>query len=658
MRTKDDLITLYLHDKLYKNKPTSENVKFEIAPNMLKNSTTLSLEDFATEIAVKGKVSVLCKFKEEQLKNGRYDTPKKDKEIISQELIMLDFDNTDDSAKEFTYSEALKDSFIQNNALFIYKTFNHSEEKNKFRVCFRLDRKVTSIVEIETIYQVLFNKFTQIDESCGQTSRLFYGSTKGYEVINWNNTINVDEIVSSFKALKINTKKVTTPSKQSQLSPSEKNIIDTYSIPDNDLVWKCLKDNKYYQAKKLIDNKIEQGLIPIANKTFYDRRTFKLQMINHLPMSVLLDLPFEKSFLDIFHDEQEPSANIFYGRAGNKQLYKCFSENYPFVGDIIDVVSKLTNKGFIETIDFIQELIHVTIEQDAELKLIKENTQDFIDLMMDIDIKDTAPHFYAMFGSSRAIVRDTLIVLLEQTYSDPKTFQKHYIQYMTLDSLRISVSAKLGLDEEHAITKSKMKRVINLMSLMDIIVKLPDVAIPKTLLQGLKTSRSLKNNKHRSDVYEIVKSFEDPKIRLMKADIKSKLARNKGIYLSNIDFDRIYTNLGKEDALKVFPQKTKDESKVSQILIDLEMFVAEKTSKSILDIGYVKEDALLLAICRKYKITKIDARSKFKKIENNLLEGYDLASVRLNKQYKELFNVTAIEKPYKIFLPKSSVIKK
>jgi len=57
-------------------------------------------------------------------------------------------------------------------------------------VVFRLDKVVTSNKEIEQIYQELFKLYPQADCSVGQTSRMFFGSNSGYEVIDWDNRLD------------------------------------------------------------------------------------------------------------------------------------------------------------------------------------------------------------------------------------------------------------------------------------------------------------------------------------------------------------------------------------------------------------------------------------------------------------------------------------
>src|SRR5699024_7113398 len=96
--------------------------------------------------------------------------------ILSQELVMLDFDNKDPN-NLYTIEDLEQDIFMLENACFIYRTFSDSNSKvDKFRVVFHLDKKATSNSEVENIYQELFRKYPQADTSVGQTSRLFFGS--------------------------------------------------------------------------------------------------------------------------------------------------------------------------------------------------------------------------------------------------------------------------------------------------------------------------------------------------------------------------------------------------------------------------------------------------------------------------------------------------
>lgn len=176
----------YLSNISNKEKPHQYMVK-KISNTILNNLREMSMQEFAEELAVNGKTVVLAELSENKLS--------KMTKIIGQELVMLDFDNKDEN-NLYTIEDLEADTFMQENASFIYKTFSDLfSEVDKFRVVFHLDKLVTENQEIEQIYQALFKKYPQADSSVGQTSRLFFGSNSGYEVIDWDNRLAVSGLL-------------------------------------------------------------------------------------------------------------------------------------------------------------------------------------------------------------------------------------------------------------------------------------------------------------------------------------------------------------------------------------------------------------------------------------------------------------------------------
>ena len=174
---------LYLSEIRNNKKPNNYFIT-KLSKEILNNLVDISLQEFAEEIAINGKTTILAELSEPKLSKH---TP-----IIGQELVMLDFDNKDTN-NLYTLDDLEHDTFMQENACFIYRTFSdENSEVDKFRVVFHLDRLITINSEIENIYQELFKKYPQADSSVGQTSRLFFGSNSGYEVIDWDNRLDTE----------------------------------------------------------------------------------------------------------------------------------------------------------------------------------------------------------------------------------------------------------------------------------------------------------------------------------------------------------------------------------------------------------------------------------------------------------------------------------
>lgn len=300
----------YLSNIINKEKPNPITIR-KISNTIMNTLVEISIQDFAEELTLNGKTVVLAELKEPKL--SKYT------EIIGQELIMLDFDNKDEN-NLYTLEDLESDSLMQEYACFIYKTFSDKNSNvDKFRVVFRLDRVVISNEEIEQIYQELFKIYPQADSSVGQTSRLFFGSNSGYEVIDWDNRLDT---VALLQAGNTEVPEV--------VETASGEIIDE-NLPN----YLLLKLGRYDIVKdKLGDN--YSGVFPD-----------EYSAVNHfcsLDLRELLELPEDNPFIDILHEEDNPSASIYFSEATGSYFYKCFSENNQITTDIKGLLCKFLRK--------------------------------------------------------------------------------------------------------------------------------------------------------------------------------------------------------------------------------------------------------------------------------------------------------------------------
>ncbi len=200
---------------------------------------------------------------------------------------MLDFDNKDEN-NQYTIADLEQDTFMLENACFIYRTFSDDDSNvDKFRVVFHLDKLITMNSEIEYIYRRLFEMYPQADRSVGQTSRMFFGSNKGYEVIDWDNNLETSKLLEP-----------TNTDIYKGIEAISGEMIDN-SIPNYEL----LKLGRLDIVKENLGDNYKQEFPDDYNAMNY----FK-----SLDMREFLELSDENPFYDIFHEETEPSASVFY----------------------------------------------------------------------------------------------------------------------------------------------------------------------------------------------------------------------------------------------------------------------------------------------------------------------------------------------------------
>ncbi|HCQ8747422.1 TPA: hypothetical protein OMH27_002722, partial [Enterococcus faecalis] len=354
---------VYLSNISNKEKPNQYKVK-KISNTILNNLREMTIQEFAEELSVNGKTVVLAELSENKLS--------KKTKIISQELVMLDFDNKDEN-NLYTIEDLESDTFMQENASYIYKTFSDLfSEVDKFRVVFHLDKLVTENQEIEQIYQALFKKYPQADSSVGQTSRLFFGSNSGYEVIDWENTLDTTELL--------------------QIENTESSeVVETVSgeIMDEDLPnYLLLKYKGYEIVKNKLGDNYKQEFPDDYNAMNY----FK-----SLDMREFLELPDENPFLDIFHEEDNPSASVFYAEEHGIYLYKCFSASNKYCGNIISLLERYLKISSIEVVNLLVELTGSTVTNTSQLGQSKFNAQKFKRELQSGELKQTYPELYQYF---------------------------------------------------------------------------------------------------------------------------------------------------------------------------------------------------------------------------------------------------------------------
>lgn len=112
--------------------------------------------------------------------------------LISQQVMMLDFDNTVNGKvasgdNYVTIDDVLSNEWMRQHAAFVYKTFSYTDSWQKFRVVIFLDKLIRDSEEVTHTYEWLMNKYPQADKAPKDCSRIFYGGTEIVE-INFNNT--------------------------------------------------------------------------------------------------------------------------------------------------------------------------------------------------------------------------------------------------------------------------------------------------------------------------------------------------------------------------------------------------------------------------------------------------------------------------------------
>ncbi|EJG4482937.1 hypothetical protein M9726_002929 [Enterococcus faecalis] len=617
---------VYLSNILNKEKPNQYMVK-KISNTILNNLREITIQEFAEELSVNGKTVVLAELSENKLSKM---TP-----IVRQELVMLDFDNKDEN-NLYTIEDLEADSFMQENACFIYRTFSDIySEIDKFRVVFHLDKLVTENQEIEQIYQALFKKYPQADTSVGQTSRLFFGSNSGYEVIDWNNRLDTKSLLIDEKVVDSNSLEVLSGEMLNEDTP----------------IYLLLKYKRYDLVKQKLGNE-HSNIFPddITASNYFKTRD----------MREFLEISDENPFYDIFHEEDNPSASVYFAKDIQIYMYKCFSESNPFHGDIVKVLKEyLGFRSFSEVMDLLIEVTNSEISYLSEIGQAKRDYNDLRDQLRYKQLKNNYPEVYSYLNRYEDEVIEIMDIMFDFTYLDKTTGKLQYLNYLSLDRITKYVNDRLHKKN----SKTKISNIMNLIIVMEMVTKLPPSELPKELKEQLIDKQQSDSQQIRtSNVYK-------PSIDLAHVyEIAKKLKRNN-VTINSLGFEVVYRLFGLEKAKQDFPQAysplenrnlivmSEKDSNLPKKNVDFENLVVKILFRELKKKGYIFEETLILLVTEKLKnieskkknkvngskikksISEQSTKQQYVKVRADIINKYDLSRHRNNVETNTLLKV-------------------
>ena len=179
-------VKICLDNQEFKVKPTNLVDAPEISKRIASNPVEITMRNLGKEL-VKGRSMTCAIFKNNKRKKA---------DLLEIEVLALDFDNKN-IVDYFSIEEAVKDDFILKSASFLYQSFSSTKESERYRLVFRLSRKIFTNEEYEHIYQKLINMYPSLDTATKDSSRIFYGGRDLIE-IGEDNILDVDEMLRDF----------------------------------------------------------------------------------------------------------------------------------------------------------------------------------------------------------------------------------------------------------------------------------------------------------------------------------------------------------------------------------------------------------------------------------------------------------------------------
>lgn len=629
------MVRLHLDNKKYKVKPD------KLGTNELRNLTKrscleikdLTMKEIAQGLA-QGQTAVLGVM-------SSYD--KRNDNLMTQDLIALDFDNDTVDLFYRTIDDALNDSFIKDNASFLYTTFSHTEEHHKYRVVFKLNRTLTNNEQVSKLYFELLKKYPEADQSIKDSSRFFFGGKEYYE-INFDNTLDpytvveelpadtpikerVEEFKEEYKKDYKKKKKTKTDNVIELTDNQVGNVIPTYKLIRID---KKIKDEKVAQSTQLLnDEEVKRRWKQYGFDT--ENSSSALTEIKKINMRELLGLPESGNFHDIFTPDKSPSANIQKVKDGETYLYFRASgdKSRQFTGDIVKVVQKLRGCNFMTALHYIIDMMGITFGQSEEVKRIQEKINIFTATLRDDDLKVNYPNMYytfERFGYGAEIERLLNIISKSVVEKDGK------VQILSQFSAK-ELSQRMYKTPNQ---EKKVKKYLNLLALTDFVKKLQDHELDEELLSKLEEYKTQKNNDYRKNIISIHEYGDDfledgerkcGELKQFKFTVKEGLTR-----------EWVLRHYGKAKADEVFPLDT--ERMISRQNRNIYDLCVQYASEEISNKGFVTEQDIIKKIARTKKIKKAKAEFKWKQLRFELCEAYGFEITTLNKDLKKEFNVS------------------
>ena len=454
-----------------------------------------------------------------------------DSDFESQQLFLVDFDNTDRRKQPFpperivSPKKAVKmasDSGLK--PCFGYYTFSHTETVPKFRLAFLMDRPVTDINDRDRVQMVIMQFFDGlIDSSCKNASRIFFGSQSESLIYSDFDALNsVDELLKR-EILKPATQQMK-PKKAAKTGTSGKSLTNVELIRDRDA----------------------DGLrkrLGIEGETVFNNRDEFFNYIYHqVSIAELLGIEKGESFCCLFHDDHNPSASVFVGKYGF-QRYKCFSSNCDVESlNIHELIEKIAGfKTKYQTIEFIKKVYGLSIR---ETEWSKEQLYE-IDYILDCISQTGDESFSAKCPTASKNTRNAkelfmqmLLIARRNIYPD--------IQQEGNIIFSASVRQIAGLSGRK--DANKTNQYISMLCYHGMIEKVPDDEIPA---RQLYLARQASGGKHHTSFYRLTSWTLEQLKHIEQQGVSWK---EHGYRLKGINYQAFLQAEGPDVAGRIYPQ--------------------------------------------------------------------------------------------------------
>lgn len=578
-----------------KHKVLLDNNKFKEKPTKCISAIQNRIHRMVKEVSINELAKAIQQgrtFKTSVLSGKTKDT------FVSSSLIALDFDNKGKELEKYGYKSL--DSFLKDieTATFkpciVYNTFSNTEECNKYRAIFQLDKEIKDIEELNRIAKTIRAEYPYADEKVSVTHCIFGGTSVVY--LNEENIIDVDNM----DMVQVENKK------------ASKNTYKPVSI------------------KTIVRDKIGQDYV-IANLKKINLRNVEIDVSNsfdwinkNIKLTDVLGYSLDTSFRCIFeeHDDIHPSARISETAEG-RQNYICSCTNTYI--SLIDVLAKFFKMDKIEVQYLISALTGLTVgsryQQAMRLYIVdvKSNLHHLIEEGSKLDKE--MKHLYGAYGAILDFACSNITMKPLTRQKEGVSRPTFYLSVRELESY---------MDKFNIKGASGAKKKLEQLRELGLIRALRDDEIDFKALSKAKELKEQNNFKYRTQFFELCRIDDE---MIAKAEKVIDTRKELGIKKNKNNIFRRCNGYGKEFTKQIHVQSRLDNlDKKSKALYEK---IINEALQQIEKKGYFTYNTLNLVINKHRKVRK---RTFFKLIDDIIPLLLNYNSIKKNRVTKLLKN--------------------
>lgn len=552
-----------------------------------------------------------------------------DKGFISQQVFAVDIDNAKDKepipeGERLTPEQAIERARAAGlTPNFIYPTFSDSPALRKYRILFLLDIPIIENELRGRIADYITNIFgTAADSKCRNPARLFFGTDKPpilTDTDHINHIADIERLLPDApkkEPPKPKEKRKRTARPASKAESGRKSNIE------------LIKAHEWKELSERIGSK---------RKVFDCVADFKAEIWQKADIAELLEIDNPKSFCCIFHEDNSPSASIYYGDCG-KWLYKCFSSNCKY-GDkaltIHAVIANLANLKAWEAWEAIKEIYNYEVLRTPQSERLQGELLEIAEILDEVD--ETGFNAQCPVASKNVRYAVELyhhILRIAGRNISPYTKDNRVIFFFSLRQL----ASESGRSPNKA---NKINQYITMLAYHGMIEKLSDEQVPIALLK--KAYDHTKDNQRHIQFYALQGWNNDTLINI--EDNGNRWKKN-GYRQNGISYEMFYRTEGEEVASRLYPLSSKT-TKENEVITRTPTKSADSRHEAIMNVcmnliiekGYTTEKEIALALSK--GIGKELTDRQIKRSIKDICECNNLSRKRSTKALKEQFNIVS-----------------